>query len=209
MKKLLLMILAVLFISLNINAQEDFREQLKFGIKAGINFSNVYDEVGDEFTADGKLGFVGGAFLAIPIGKFLGVQPEILFSQKGFKADGTILGVPYTTKHTSTFIDIPLLITLKPTQGFTILAGPQYSYLMKEKDSFEMNGVTTDDENVYQNDNIRKNILCFIGGIDINLKNLVLGARVGWDLQHNNGDGTSSSPRYKNAWYQATLGIRF
>lgn len=208
MKKLLLMILAVIFITTNINAQ-DYRNQLKLGLKAGINFANVYDEVGDEFTADGKLGFDGGAFLAIPIGKFLGVQPEILFSQKGFKADGSILGVPYTTKHTSTFIDIPLLITLKPTQGFTILAGPQYSYLMKEKDSFEMNGVTTDDENVYQNDNIRKNILCFIGGFDFNMKTLVLGARVGWDLQHNNGDGTSSSPRYKNVWYQATLGFRF
>lgn len=209
MKKLFLMILAVMFISLNIKAQDDFRTQLKFGLKAGINYSNVYDEAGDQFTADGKIGFVGGAFLAIPLGKFLGVQPEILFSQKGFKASGNILGIPYTTKHTSTFIDIPLLICLKPTQNFTIMAGPQYSYLIKEKDSFEINGTTSEDEDVFNNDNIRKNILCFIGGFDINMQNFVLGARVGWDLQHNNGDGTSTNPRYKNVWYQATLGIRF
>jgi hypothetical protein len=208
MKKLYLMILAVALISFNINAQ-DYREQLKFGVKAGINYSNVYDEVADQFTADGKLGFVGGAFLAIPLGKFLGVQPEILYSQKGFKATGAIAGVPYTTKHTSTFIDIPLLICLKPAPGFTVMAGPQYSYLIKEKDSFSMNGVSSEDENIYHNTNIRKNILCFIGGFDLNMKNLVLGGRVGWDLQHNNGDGTSTNPRYKNVWYQATLGFRF
>jgi len=209
MKKTILMILAVAFILTNINAQTDYRSKLNFGVKAGINYSNVYDEVGDQFNANGKVGFVGGAFLAVPIGDFLGVQPEILFSQKGFKATGDILGVQYTTRHTATFIDIPLLICLKPSEYFTLMAGPQYSFLIKEKDSFSSEGTTTSDEQIYQNDNIRKNILCFIGGFDINMENIVFGARAGWDLQNNNGDGTSSNPRYKNVWYQATLGIRF
>jgi hypothetical protein len=209
MKTTILMILAVAFMLTNINAQSDYRSKLNFGLKAGINYSNVYDEVGDQFNADGKVGFVGGAFLAIPIGSFLGVQPEVLFSQKGFKASGNILGIPYTARHTSTFIDIPLLICLKPSEYFTLMAGPQYSFLIKEKDSFSSEGTTTSDEQIYRNDNIRKNILCFIGGFDINMENIVFGARAGWDLQNNNGDGTSYNPRYKNVWYQATLGIRF
>jgi hypothetical protein len=37
----------------------------------------------------------------------------------------------------------------------------------------------------------------------------VLSARSGWDVQRNNGDGTSSIPRYKNVWFQATIGYRF
>jgi len=44
--------------------------------------------------------------------------------------------------------------------------------------------------------------------MDINLNNIVIGARAGWDLFNNNGDGTSTTPRYKNVWAQATVGIR-
>jgi hypothetical protein len=209
MKKIILMILAILFVLTNINAQSDYRDKLNFGVKAGINYSNVYDEVGEQFTAEGKIGFVGGVFLSIPIGTFLGVQPEIHYSQKGFKSTGTILGVPYQDTHTNTFIDIPLLICIKPSEYFTIMAGPQYSYLIKEKDSFTIMDETTSDEVIYKNDNIRKNIFCIAGGFDVNMQNIVFSARAGWDLQTNNGDGTSYNPRYKNVWYQGTLGIRF
>jgi hypothetical protein len=43
----------------------------------------------------------------------------------------------------------------------------------------------------------------------VNLDHTVIGARAGWDLSNNNGNGTSSTPRYKNAWVQATVGYRF
>jgi hypothetical protein len=36
------------------------------------------------------------------------------------------------------------------------------------------------------------------------MNNIVIGARAGWDLLNNKGDGTSTTPRYKNMWYQAT-----
>ena len=51
-------------------------------------------------------------------------------------------------------------------------------------------------------------MLCFVAGFDINYQHLVFGARVGWDVQNNNGDGTSSNPSYKNEWFQATIGLR-
>jgi len=197
MKKIILIILAFGFIAANINAQNgsDYRDRFAFGLKAGINYSNLYDEVGEQFTAEAKFGFVGGVFLSIPIGTFLGVQPEVHYSQKGFKSTGTILGVSYQDTHTTTFIDIPLLICLKPSEYFTLMAGPQYSYLIKEKDSFSSQGETVSDEVLYKNDNIRKNIFCIVGGFDINMQNIVLSARAGWDLQTNNGDGTSYNPR--------------
>ena len=47
------------------------------------------------------------------------------------------------------------------------------------------------------------------GGVDIDISNLVLGVRAGWDTQTNDGDGGSTTPRYKNMWYQATVGYRF
>ncbi len=45
----------------------DNREELSVGIKAGINYSNVYSESGDGYVADGKVGFAGGVFVSIPL----------------------------------------------------------------------------------------------------------------------------------------------
>ena len=208
MKKAILMIFAVACMANMSSAQSD-DDKVRFGVKGGLNYSNVYDEEGEQFEADAKSGFVGGAFLSIPLGKYLGVQPEVLFSQKGFQATGVILGSTYKFTRTTNHIDVPILFAFKPAKFFTLLAGPQYSYLLKQKDVF-VNGTTTvEQETEFKNDNIRRNMLGFLGGVDINIDHLVIGARVGWDIVKNNGDGTTTTPRYKNMWYQATVGYRF
>lgn len=188
---------------------QDYRSKVAFGLKAGLNLSNVYDSQGEQFNSDAKMGLAGGLFVSVPLGSLFGIQPEILFSQKGYKGSGSILGSSYSYKYTSNFVDVPLLIAFKPISLITILAGPQYSFLISDKYEFNSAVVNIDQENQFKNDNIRKNILCFIGGADINLSKVVIGARVGWDIQDNKGDGTSQTPRYKNVWYQATIGFRF
>jgi hypothetical protein len=204
-------IVAALFMSytsIGIAQEIDNREQLQLGVKVGLNYSNVYDAQGEKFNADPKLGFAAGVLLAIPIGKYLGIQPEILISQKGFQASGMILNSPYNFTRTTTYIDVPVLFAFKPTESVTILVGPQYSYLLKQNDVFTSTAVSYDQEQQFKTDNVRKNIFGFAGGLDINLKHIVLGARVAWDVQNNNGDGTSATPRYKNVWYQATIGYK-
>lgn len=186
--------------------ETDNREKFQVGLKAGLNYSNVYDESGDEFRADAKFGLAAGAIMAIPIGKYFGIQPEALISQKGFRADGRSLGTPYSFTRTTTYLDVPLQFALKPSEFITILAGPQFSYLLHKKDVFTSSPNSYAQEQEFKNDNIRKNIFGVVGGIDINLRHFVLGGRVGWDIQNNNGDGTSNTPRYKNAWFQGTVG---
>ena len=205
MKKLILLMLVFTALINNSNAQNS---GVSFGLKAGGNYSNQYDSKGGNFTSTSKLGFAGGAFLALPIGKYIGVQPEILFSQKGFKATGRVLGSPYDLTRTTNYIDVPLMLAIKPVRFVTIVLGPQYSYLLSQKDKFTNNVFTSEQNQEFSNDNIRKNILGFTGGVDINIKNAVVGLRAGRDFQNNNGDGTSTTPRYKNAWVQATLGLR-
>lgn len=211
-KKTILAI-AALVLMVNVGSSQnqiiDTRSKVQVGFKLGANLSNVYDTNDESFTADSKLGLAGGAFAAIPIGSFLGIQPEFLFSQKGYKGSGSILGSEYSYSRTSNFIDVPIFVSVKPSSFLTILAGPQYSFLVKETYKFENEFINITDEQEFENDNIRKNILCFVGGVDANFNMLVVGARIGWDLQHNNGDGTSTAPRYKNMWYQATVGYRF
>lgn len=208
MKKITLMIAAATLMVCNSFAQKNYNEEISLGFKVGANYSNVYDSQGEEFTADSKFGWATGAFLSIPIGHFLGVQPEVLFSQKGYKGSGSVIGSEFNYTRTTNFIDVPLLLALKPSPQITLLAGPQFSYLIKESYVFESALVNIDRQEELKNDNIRKNILCFLGGIDFNLNNVVIGTRVGWDLQTNKGDGTSTTPRYKNMWYQATVGFR-
>jgi hypothetical protein len=209
MKKVVLIIAIITSVAGILCAQDDntdLRDKLQFGLKAGVNISNIYDTKDQEFDADYKFGFAAGGFLAIPFGKYLGFQPEILFSQKGYKASGSFLTVDYKFTHTASYIDVPLLFALKPSANVTLLAGPQYSFLVKQKDVFSSGSFTADQEETFEND---RSVLCFLGGIDFNLNQFVVSGRAGWDLQKNNGDGTSTNPRYKNVWYQATVGLKF
>jgi hypothetical protein len=190
------------------NSDLDPRETLQFGIKAGINHSNVWDEQGQDFKADPRFGFAGGVFLGVPIGKFLGFQPEMLLSQKGFNASGTLLGSSYSFSRTTSYIDIPLQLQVKPADFVTVLLGPQYSYLIHQKDVYTWGDNSTAQEQEFKNDNIRKNTLGFVAGADFIFSHVVLSGRMGWDLQTNNGDGTSTTPRYKNRWIQLTVGFK-
>jgi hypothetical protein len=182
---------------------------MRYGARIGFNGSNVYDNEGDPFTADTKYGFMLGIFTAIPIGKYIGVQPEVQLSQKGFKGRGSLIGNPYSVTRTTTFIDIPLQIALKPSEFITILAGPQYSYLVKQSDKFESSSFSYEQELEFKQDNFRKNILGAVIGLEINLRHVTLSGRLAWDIQKNKGDGTQVTPRYKNKWYQVGVGFNF
>ncbi|MEC4049912.1 porin family protein [Flavobacterium sp. SUN046] len=213
MKKAIVMIAMVALTVTNSYSQSglstDNREKLFFGLKIGANYSNVYDSKGDDFVADAKFGIAAGGFVSIPIGRYFGIQPEVLFSQKGYKSTGTFLGSSYSMTRTSDYIDVPLLVSFKPIENVSLLFGPQFSYLLEQKDKFTGGTITSTQEQTYTNDNIRKNTFCLTGGADLNFGHLVFGVRGGWDVNNNNGDGTSTTPRYKNMWYQGTVGFRF
>lgn len=213
MKNILTIALLTTFTSLAIaqdgSGPTDNREKFQFGVKIGANYSNVYDSKGEQFNADAKAGLAGGIFMAIPFGKYLGLQPEVLISQKGFKGHGNLLFNNYSFTRTTTYIDVPIFVGLKASEFITILAGPQFSYLTNQKDVFKSSAFSYDQEQEFEQDNIRKNTFGAVAGIDINLRHITLGGRVAWDLQTNAGDGSSSTPRYKNVWYQATIGYKF
>jgi len=213
MKNVLTMIAVIAFAVNNLNAQSssssDNRGNFSFGVKAGTNFSNVYDSNGDDFVAEGKFGLAVGAFFIIPLGKVIGFQPEVLYSQKGYKSTGKFIGTAYSMTRTTDFIDIPLLVSIKPVEYVSVVFGPQFSYLLKKTDNFKGGTLTSTQEQNYKNNDLRKNLFALTGGADINVQNFVIGVRAGWDLQENMGSGNTTTPRYKNVWYQATLGYKF
>jgi hypothetical protein len=199
-----------LFFVFNVKAQNDFGKNIHFGIKGGLNSSNVYDEQGNNFVADPKLGYCAGAFISIPLGEFIGIQPEFMFNRKGFKATESYLDNNYQFKRITDHFDIPIQLQIKPFDMLTVLVGPNFSFLLDRKDVFTYeNSSTVTLSQQFANDNIRKNTVGFIGGLDLNFRHWVAGGRAGWDLQTNRGNGTSYSPRYKNTWLQLTVGYRF
>jgi hypothetical protein len=207
MKRIALLIIVSIALLANEGIAQNRLANRSSGPKVGINLSNVYDSEGENFHADAKVGLVAGLFLSMPLGSIFAFQPEMLFSQKGFTASGSILGNNYTFTRTLNYIDVPLLGAVKPSKMFTILAGPQYSILINKKDVFKNSFLSIEQEEEFYNDDLRRSTLCFLGGIDVSLNRFVIGARVGWDLLQNNSDGTSTTPRYKNVWYQATIGF--
>lgn len=213
MKNAILMLAMVVLTVTNSKAQSepttDNRDKMSFGVKVGANYSNVYDSEGEDFVADPKLGLAVGGFLSFPLGKFIGIQPEILFSQKGFKSSGTYLGSTYEMTRTTNHIDVPILFSVKPIPQISLLFGPQFSYLLSQKDDFTGGSISTTQQDDFNNDNLRKNTFGLTGGVDFNVENFVIGLRAAWDVNRNNGDGTSTTPRYRNRLLQATVGYKF
>lgn len=180
----------------------DAREELKVGIKAGMNYSNMYSESGDDFVADGKAGFAGGVFVSIPLNQLVGIQPELLYSQKGFKGD--VLGIDY--KATFSYLDLPVHLQIKPTENISILAGPQFSYLLSSK--YELGSLSAVNEKDLEDDNNRATV-GISAGVDFTVQNFLISARGSWDLSKTNKDNSTSDINYKNQVLQVTLGYRF
>lgn len=180
----------------------DAREELKVGIKAGINYSNVYSESGDDYVADGKVGFAGGVFVSIPLSQLIGIQPELLYSQKGFKTEGTFFDGKVTSNH----LDLPVHLQIKPTENISLLVGPQLSYLLSTK--YEINGLSLVDEEDLEDENNRATF-GISAGVDFTVQNFLISARGSWDLSKFNKDNSTSDINYKNQLFQITLGYRF
>ena len=209
MKKIFYITLAAFGFINTINAQTgiDRRDELTLGAKIGANYSNVYDSNSEDFVADGKLGLAVGAFVTVPLGTLFAIQPEVLFSQKGFKGSGTLLGTDYSYTHTTNYLDVPLFVAFRPTPLISVMAGPQFSYLLDTK--YELNGNSTIDEEDINGDNYKKGVFGAVVGVDFNYQNFVLGTRLGWDVSKTNEDGDANSPRFKNKVIQVTFGYRF
>lgn len=189
-------------------AQEDLRDRLGIGFKAGVNISNLYDTKGEEFDNKAKAGLAFGGYLSIPLGKALGIQPEVMYSQKGYKGSGSLLVADYEYTRKTDYIDIPLQLQIKPIPYLTLLVGPQYSFLIHKGFDFKSGSISSSQQKDIENNDIRDNILGAVLGLDVNVSRFVLSGRMAWDLQHNDSDGTSTSPRYKNVVAQFTVGVR-
>lgn len=105
-----------------------------FGLKAGLNISNMLFEDDDDTYSDdfdALPGFHAGVAMELPFTNILSLETALQVSTKGFEFMETESGFEVTSKTTPLYIDVP--ITLKATNdlgGASIygLAGPYIGF---------------------------------------------------------------------------------
>lgn len=103
----------------------------RFGIKAGGNLSSITGS-----DSKSKFGFYAGAFVNVPISEAFSIQPEVVYSQQGTKAnDKYYFAVIAETdrKQILSYINVPVMVQYNATPKFYLEAGPEFGILVNAK----------------------------------------------------------------------------
>lgn len=111
--------------------------QSGFGLRGGANLSNLSGDLDNEDNFENKWGFHGGITYNIAVvDNFFSIQPELLYSQKGFKNADVTFTDPITNnsyrrvgKVNYNYLDLPVMAKIKAGPLY-FEAGPQASYLV-------------------------------------------------------------------------------
>lgn len=115
-----------------------------YGVKADLNFSTL----SGHGTANGyTLGAQGGVFVERAFNSKWSIQPEVLFTQSNTKRSSDFMtyyntvGNPYSAEDIKlAYLSIPVMLKYNVNKAFSILAGPQYGFLLKDAESLLRSG---------------------------------------------------------------------
>lgn len=177
---------------------------IRLGLKAGANLNKIS---GQSFNDGFDLSYHAGGFLEIDINKKWGIQPELLWNQTSSKpssfntiyASSTNIN-PSLNSLTAIKLDylsIPLLLRYNVGSMFTLLAGPQYSILIKKDNTLLQNG-----QSAFKNGDF-----AMVAGAQINLKMFRIYGRYNIGMQNIND--IDKKDRWTTQQMQLGLGFRF
>jgi hypothetical protein len=193
MKKIIL-ILFVAVLTTSVSAQG-----FKIGVKLG---SNITDVTGIQFKDGFNYGYHAGVFSEIMFSKFIGIQPEALWSQTELTRANTISSIyqPSLGTLTSielTYLSLPVLLNIRPTKLITLQAGPQFGILVDKTQT-----ATANAGNAFKNGD-----LSMVGGVQFNLFKLKFYGRYLAGL--NNINDLSDQDKWKSKSYQLGVSLAF
>ncbi|HER40031.1 MAG TPA: PorT family protein [Salinimicrobium catena] len=143
-KNLLLATLMILSVT-GVQAQD-----VSFGIKGGVNFSNFSGDDADMLETDGRTGFHLGLIAEIMFTENLGVQPEVLYSSQGAKSDfqmeDEFFGSLSIDEFKLDYISIPVLLKYYFIEGLSLEVGPQFSFVANSEVEASMDGVSSTED---------------------------------------------------------------
>lgn len=169
----------ILFLSLILISASTYTmaQNSRFGLKGGLNLSNMTVEGNNDQNL--KTGFHAGIFNKIGITESFSIQPELLYSAKGFKynydnsaiADGE-------TKFNLNYIDLPVKLVFNLSRDFEFQLGPYFSYLAganvdTDAEVLEFFNIDTTDE--LDRENFNSFEVGLTGGLGFTIDPLVFG----------------------------------
>ncbi|MDW8849077.1 porin family protein [Flavobacterium sp. MMLR14_040] len=136
MKKIFLA--AVLFIATAASIQAQL---LQIGVKGGVNFASQTGDAFPEqnFDKEGITSFHAGLVAEIKLLERFSVQPELLYSTQG----ATYKNAIDEYKNELGYISIPVMAKFYLTDSFSLEVGPQASFLVSEKNDFDVEDAET------------------------------------------------------------------
>ncbi|GAB3636405.1 porin family protein [Hymenobacter arcticus] len=218
MKKLVISAVAAMLLAVAA-APAAHAQSVRFGLKAGANLSNLSGDLANQSQYNNRVGFHGGVMVNFGLANDLvSIQPEILYSQKGFKyADQsvTVLGNTYRNAGSVRYdyLDVPILVRLK-VSGVFFEVGPQYSYLMNistdRTQTYNGSVVGTAGSGTSNLDNVNRNELGYVGGLGFqSSQGVLLGVRYNGAFTDFAKDGYSNNDfrNARNSAFQAYVGF--
>ena len=176
--------------------------QPKIGFEAGLNIANTISSDNSNYSTNSVAGFNAGITFDIPVIYPFSIVPEVIYSQKGYKAT-TQFG-EFTRRNG--FLDIPVLAKFRVAPTFNLFVGPQFSYLLSTTNTYS-DGFTTTSREYYNNDS--KAFLDGVLGVSFDLNSSVdLHARYTIDIEKTDSHGNSYVPAYRNQVWQIGLGFK-
>lgn len=187
MKRLCIIVLAVIGVAVTAEAQT-----VSFGPRVGVNFATLRvvdaeDEYRKHFNdaLDYTTGAQFGAVVNFEVSEILSVQPEILYSQRGYQANPVFhensSNGSASVNSRMNFLEVPVLAKfsfgVESIKGF-VTAGPSVSYFMNGKMKYAFDG-KEEEEDYEFND--------YVNGIKAN--RLDIGANVGAGMAFALGTG--------------------
>lgn len=178
MKKIILSIASIIIGS--VSYAQDSKSNTGFGIKGGVNFTNLYtDDVNDNNMLTS---FNIGVFATLPLTGNLAIQPEVNFSRKGAELVYDNLFASGTAKFKLNYIEVPILLKINITDNFNIHAGPYLAYLINAQVTNESSGGSFDFEENFDNDDFEKFDYGLSGGLGFDFTSISIGARYNYGL---------------------------
>ncbi|MFN3640925.1 MAG: porin family protein [Flavobacterium sp.] len=181
MKKIILTTLSlVAFTFSNAQSNVNTTSGLGFGVKGGVNFSNLYtDEVDDNNVLTS---FHVGVFATMPITGFLGIQTEVLYSRKGAELEYNNAFLTGTAQFRLNYIEVPVLLKFNITENFNIHAGPYVAYLIDADVTNKSSNANFDFEENLNNDDFNKFDYGLSAGLGFDFNSFGIGARYNYGL---------------------------
>lgn len=187
-----------------------------FGIKGGLNLSQLYVDQPNVEDESMKVGINFGVFAKIPINNFLAVQPEVLYSNAGSKITygGTnlenILGIePAEVRFNLNYVQVPIALAVN-VGPLNLHAGPYFSYLLSAKvKNLKTSDLSSSNIANLDTDDFNKLDYGVMFGVGFDVNAVTLGVRYNYGLRQvgNSGIAGQLTDNSKNGVGQIYIGI--